>query len=70
MEKIGRNDPCSCGSGLKFKKCCENKKPEPKKWNAQKISLGADSITSRVDILSRVFQRSAAHETNEPTGNA
>ena len=22
MAKIGRNDPCSCGSGLKFKKCC------------------------------------------------
>ena len=21
-EKIGRNDPCSCGSGKKFKKCC------------------------------------------------
>jgi hypothetical protein len=20
--KVGRNDPCSCGSGLKFKKCC------------------------------------------------
>ena len=20
--KIGRNEPCSCGSGLKFKKCC------------------------------------------------
>lgn len=20
--KIGRNDPCTCGSGLKFKKCC------------------------------------------------
>src|ERR1035438_1726140 len=20
--KHGRNDPCSCGSGLKFKKCC------------------------------------------------
>ena len=20
--KIGRNDPCSCGSGKKFKKCC------------------------------------------------
>lgn len=20
--KIGRNDPCSCGSGLKYKKCC------------------------------------------------
>lgn len=21
-EKIGRNDPCSCGSGRKYKKCC------------------------------------------------
>jgi uncharacterized protein YecA (UPF0149 family) len=20
--KIGRNDPCPCGSGLKFKRCC------------------------------------------------
>jgi len=20
--KIGRNDPCTCGSGKKFKKCC------------------------------------------------
>lgn len=23
--KIGRNDPCSCGSGLKYKKCCLRK---------------------------------------------
>ena len=22
VEKVGRNDPCSCGSGKKFKKCC------------------------------------------------
>ena len=25
--KIGRNDPCPCGSGLKFKKCCFSKGP-------------------------------------------
>jgi hypothetical protein len=24
--KIGRNDPCPCGSGKKYKKCCMNKK--------------------------------------------
>ncbi len=24
-EKIGRNDPCPCGSGKKYKKCCLNK---------------------------------------------
>jgi len=23
--KIGRNDPCPCGSNLKFKKCCISK---------------------------------------------
>ena len=25
---IGRNDPCVCGSGKKFKKCCANKVQE------------------------------------------
>jgi uncharacterized protein YecA (UPF0149 family) len=22
VEKLGRNDPCPCGSGKRFKKCC------------------------------------------------
>ncbi|PJC67711.1 MAG: YecA family protein, partial [Zetaproteobacteria bacterium CG_4_8_14_3_um_filter_59_5] len=22
LAKVGRNDPCPCGSGKKFKKCC------------------------------------------------
>ncbi|MGH7271990.1 MAG: SEC-C metal-binding domain-containing protein [Polyangiaceae bacterium] len=25
--KIGRNDPCPCGSGKKFKKCCVDQAP-------------------------------------------
>jgi len=25
--KVGRNDPCPCGSGRKYKKCCANKPP-------------------------------------------
>lgn len=24
-EKLGRNDPCLCGSGKKYKKCCLGK---------------------------------------------
>jgi uncharacterized protein len=24
--KVGRNDPCPCGSGKKFKKCCGEKR--------------------------------------------
>ena len=27
--KIGRNDPCPCGSGNKYKKCCLNKTAKP-----------------------------------------
>ena len=23
--KIGRNDPCHCGSGQKYKRCCQEK---------------------------------------------
>lgn len=25
-DKIGRNDPCPCGSGKKYKQCCLSKK--------------------------------------------
>ncbi len=25
--KVGRNDPCPCGSGKKFKKCCVDRPP-------------------------------------------
>jgi uncharacterized protein len=27
--KVGRNDPCPCGSGRKYKKCCFGKSPQP-----------------------------------------
>jgi len=29
MTKIGRNEPCPCGSGNKYKKCCLNKETVP-----------------------------------------
>lgn len=28
--KVGRNDPCPCGSGRKYKKCCQGKTTAPK----------------------------------------
>lgn len=31
MNKINRNDPCPCGSGKKFKKCCGAEKSSPLK---------------------------------------
>ncbi|MBN1276346.1 MAG: type I methionyl aminopeptidase [Deltaproteobacteria bacterium] len=35
--RVGRNDPCPCGSGLKYKKCCLAKESKP-------INKKADSI--------------------------
>lgn len=29
--KLGRNDKCSCGSGLKYKKCCQSKSSQTEK---------------------------------------
>jgi uncharacterized protein YecA (UPF0149 family) len=28
LPKVGRNDPCPCGSGRKYKKCCLRKDKE------------------------------------------
>lgn len=36
--KLQRNDPCGCGSGKKFKKCCEGKSQENRpSWKARSI---------------------------------
>jgi hypothetical protein len=40
MSKVGRNDPCPCGSGEKYKFCCARKAEERKvTWSA--FALGA-----------------------------
>ena len=44
--QIGRNDPCPCGSGKKYKKCCYQKdqgNAEPKELKTHKFKvLGSD----------------------------
>jgi len=35
--KTGRNNQCVCGSGLKFKKCCESKQAQAKLKNEQRV---------------------------------
>lgn len=47
---IGRNDPCSCGSGKKYKKCCMNKGGSPKTEERNKF-INSLSIKDRNIIL-------------------
>ena len=47
--KIGRNDPCPCGSGKKYKKCCLGKDREPPGFNAsEKYVEGAHPLSGDV----------------------
>jgi len=36
--KVGRNDPCRCGSGKKYKRCCLNKAPE-QRTSSEELSI-------------------------------
>ena len=41
--KVGRNEPCPCGSGKKFKKCCLN--PQPQKMRRIEVFRNGEWIT-------------------------
>lgn len=45
IPKIGRNDPCYCGSGHKFKKCCINE-PIEKQLEAQGWDVQSQDLTT------------------------
>jgi len=61
VAKISRNDPCPCGSGKKFKKCCLGKELEnrrqPKTYHDYCLEL-VDSL--RPKILQ--FMKKAGHD--------
>lgn len=44
MNKVGRNDPCPCGSGKKFKKCCLDKPYQPSAELIADFELGQQRI--------------------------
>ena len=47
-KKIYPNDPCPCGSGKKYKKCCMDKKPEQKGMIG---NLPCDEIYEKADFF-------------------
>jgi len=47
MKKISRNDPCSCGSGKKYKKCCLNKSANEGNF----VYTDLDQLSNKVPVL-------------------
>jgi len=52
MSKVGRNDPCPCGSGKKYKKCCEQKTAIQRRTfsnlSSQNVKAGMEKISGMV----------------------
>lgn len=65
MSKVGRNDPCPCGSGKKYKSCCaQQERPGIKrKFKATILSHGGQSKQTGNDLIERAFTQSLAKET-------
>jgi hypothetical protein len=40
-KEIGRNDPCPCGSGKKYKKCCGSPKLSSRSISVVKSGMGS-----------------------------
>lgn len=63
--KVGRNDPCPCGSGKKYKNCCMKKDEESKKTYTAggKRKFKATVISSALDKTKSVFLSQPSGET-------
>lgn len=48
MTKVGRNDPCPCGSGKKYKKCCGQKSPMQRRTFANLTPGNAKDSMSKI----------------------
>jgi hypothetical protein len=64
--KIGRNDPCPCGSGKKWKKCCETLPASPASaasysWMAPDgvhvVAPGGPLTPAELDHLTQTYQK-------------
>ncbi|GAB4228865.1 MAG: hypothetical protein Tsb0021_06490 [Chlamydiales bacterium] len=54
-KKVGRNDPCPCGSGKKYKACCFKSEQA-----SRKSSLTARNLTGRASLIGNAFSKATA----------
>ncbi len=65
MKKTGRNDPCPCGSGKKFKKCCESKMIAGR-FMAAKVDAASSLQIRKTANLTSLFQARLAETPKKP----
>lgn len=65
-EKIGRNDPCPCGSGKKYKQCCLIKSAGGKPLKFRAKVLSSQPIPSGPNLMDRTFGDAVKNAENNP----
>ncbi len=70
IAKIGRNDPCPCGSGKKFKKCCaQSGNDTGNKSDYERMRDASASVVSAlVDYADAIFPKDAMYDAAEEFG--
>jgi hypothetical protein len=66
--KIGRNDPCPCGSGRKYKKCCGRERPESGFFlpDEERTGTPLDEYFALLPFLALHMQKIIQFETDGP----
>ena len=63
MSKLGRNDPCPCGSGKKYKKCCANSKK-----STSVLSKIAEKPTLNPSLIAKQWMQAQQAESQKTKG--
>lgn len=66
MAKQGRNDLCSCGSGKKYKRCCESKSSTARSSRVLMIVVGAAILAAIAAGVTSVTSNRAAERVWDP----
>lgn len=62
--KAGRNDPCPCGSGRKYKKCCLGKEEPKRSADLPQSMMTTEEVALKGRLLSFAFQRKFEREVS------
>ncbi len=69
-KKQGRNEPCACGSGKKYKKCCSGGKKPPETQKQAISSLIQKAVThhkaGHLEAAEDIYHRVLSLEENNP----
>lgn len=67
-DKVGRNDPCPCGSGKKYKQCCEKKEHtlSPGAW----IAIVGVAVATVVAVVMSFTVTTPTVDVNCPPGQS